>query len=154
MDDDRRKIYDDTGDMEDEDIDISNTYNYYRHIYPTITRDDIDSFANKYRGSQMEIDDLVDYYNENNGEMTDILEWIPLSVNTDKDRFIEIYESLFQQKLLKKTKAYTSTKNKIRNISEDDQEEVELKTKEMNDLASQILSRKTKRDDAFGSLSK
>jgi hypothetical protein len=151
MDDERRKIYDETGDIDD-DIDLTDTYNYYRHIYPTITRDDIENFSIKYRDSQMEVDDLIDYYNSNNGDLTDILEWIPLSTNTDKDRFIGIYENLFAQKVLKKTKSFTSTKNKIRNVSEDDPEEVEQKTKEMNDLYIQILAKKTKRENAFDAL--
>jgi DnaJ family protein C protein 9 len=155
MDNEKRQLYDETGEIDDGiDIDLNNTYNYYRDIYPTITKDDIESFSTKYRNSQMEIDDLVDYYNENNGDLVHILEWIPLSTNSDKERFVKIYEDLINQKVIKKNKAFTSTKNKIKNIAEDGAEEVEQETKKMDDLYSQILAKKTKRDDAFDAMSK
>ena len=153
MDDDRRKLYDETGETEDNDIDINNTYQFYRNIYPTITKEDIEIFSENYRKSEMEIDDLIKYYKENNGDMTYILHWIPLSENQDIPRYLKIYEDLFKNKKLAKTKKYSTTKNKIKHIQEDSKEVIEENSKKFDDLCKQIKAKKTKRDDLFENLS-
>jgi DnaJ family protein C protein 9 len=154
MDDEKRKFYDDTGEIDEgTDFDINNTYRYYRHIYPTITKDDIDNFTLKYKNSEMENQDLINFYNENDGNMTDLLQWIPLSETGDITRYLKIYEDLFKRKILIKTKKYSVTKNKIKAIAEDSVEEVIEKKKELSDLCKQIMAKKMKRDNAFDGLS-
>jgi DnaJ family protein C protein 9 len=154
MDEDKRKIYDVTGSIDNaSDFDLNNTYQYYRNIYPTITKDDIENFVSKYKNSEMELADLINFYNDNSGDMTDLLEWIPLSQTSDIPRFINIYEKLFKEKKLKKNKKFSLTKNKIKSVKEDSIEEVQEKEKEMSDLYKQIMARKVKRDDMFDNLS-
>ncbi len=152
MDDDRRKIYDETGDTEEDNIDINDTYEYYRNLYPIITKNDIEDFTIKYKNSEMEVEDLINYYNDNKGDMTNILEWIPLSENLDINRYLKIYEDLFKSKKLKKYKKFTLSKNKIKPINEDTIEKLE-KAKEFQDLCKKIKAKKTKREDAFENLS-
>lgn len=154
MDDEKRKVYDESGTTdEDYEFDIENTFEFYKNIYPTITKQDIEDFTTKYRGSEMEIEDLVNFYEENNGDLSDILEWIPLSKNEDIDRFICIYEDLFKKKLIKKNKNYLTTKNKIRLLSEEDQEEVEEEKRKFQDLCQQIVKKKKNNNDYFENLS-
>ena len=59
---DSRKIYDDTGDYDDEDaekINISETLNYFRKIH---NPKDIEIFQKKYLNSKDEEEDLINFY--------------------------------------------------------------------------------------------
>jgi len=50
-----------------EDMDLSGfteAYNYYRSMYPKIEEKDIEEFSNKYRFSEEETQDVINYYNE------------------------------------------------------------------------------------------
>ena len=70
---DSRKIYDDTGDYDDEDaekINISETLNYFRKIH---NPKDIESFKKKYVNSKDEEEDLINFYKSNNGDIKKIL---------------------------------------------------------------------------------
>jgi DnaJ family protein C protein 9 len=99
MDDEKRRYYDDTGEIDDKlDINVENTYNYFRDIYTKVTIDEIDSFSEKYKNSPMEEEDLINHYNEYEGDVTLLLECIPLSENSDIERFLKIYEELFKNK--------------------------------------------------------
>jgi len=73
-----REVYDETGrviDEEDsekwEDRDWSD---YWRLLFPKITEEDIDSFLNKYQGSQEQEDDLKKLYISFEGDMDKIFE--------------------------------------------------------------------------------
>ncbi len=146
IDDEKRKVYDETGEIDDKlDINIENTYMFFRHIYPTITKNDIDYFATNYVNSEMEKHDLIDFYNENSGDVRSLLESIPLSTNDDIHRYIMIFDELFKNQILIKTKKFINTKDKIRKIHEDNQEEVEEERRKMNDLYSVIQTKKRNR---------
>ena len=74
-----RRYYDETGEYDEGDkgqIDITNTLNFFRKIYST---KDIDTYENKYINSKEEEQDLIIFYNENKGDITNILECIPFS---------------------------------------------------------------------------
>lgn len=66
----RRKRYDETGETESSSTDFATAYDYYRTIYKEISQDDILSFAERYWGSEEEEEDLINYYEELNGDMT------------------------------------------------------------------------------------
>ena len=109
-----RKIYDETGEYDEEnqgEINITDTLTYFRKIY---SPKDIESFEKKYIGSKDEEEDLINFYNENGGDMKKILEWIPFSKNEDVERYIKIYEKLFKNKTLKKNKKFEDSKDKIK----------------------------------------
>jgi len=154
LDDEKRKLYDETGEIDDSvEIDLEGTYEYYKKVYPTITLQDIDDFGGKYRNSELEKEDLYNYYIEYQGDMTNLLEFIPLSINDDIERFIEFYDNLINEKKLKKTKKYTMTKNKINLLYQDDEQEVEEEKSKFNNLCSQIISKKKGRDDLINFIS-
>ena len=140
-----RRIYDETGDYDDEDegkINIQETLNYFRKIY---SPKDIESFEKKYINSKDEEEDLINFYNSNGGDIKKILEWIPYSTNDDVQRYIKIYEKLFKKKTLTKTKKFDETKNKVELLKEDAEEAKEAE-KEMDNLTKAIIGNKRKRN--------
>ena len=142
---DSRRIYDETGDYDDEDegkINIAETLNYFRKIY---SPKDIESFHDKYINSKDEEEDLINFYNSNCGDIKKILEWIPYSTNDDVQRYIKIYEKLFKKKTLTKTKKFDETKNKVELLKEDAEEAKEAE-KEMDNLTKAIIGNKRKRN--------
>lgn len=53
------------GSVEDEDLTgFTEAYNYYRSMYPKIEKQDIEDFAKKYRFSDEETKDVMDFYVE------------------------------------------------------------------------------------------
>ena len=142
---DSRKIYDETGDYDDEDegkINIAETLNYFRKIY---SPKDIESFKKKYINSKDEEEDLINFYKSNDGDIKKILEWIPYSTNEDVQRYIKIYEKLFKKKTLDKTKKFDESKNKVELLKED-AEEAKQAEKEMDMLTKAIIGNKRKRN--------
>ena len=140
-----RRIYDETGDYDDEDegkINIQETLNYFRKIY---SPKDIESFEKKYINSKVEEEDLINFYKSNDGDIRKILEWIPFSKNEDVERYIKIYEKLFKKKTLNKNKKFEESKNKVQLIKIDVEEAKEAE-KEMDILTKAIVGKKRKRN--------
>ena len=140
-----RKLYDQTGEYDEEntgEININDTLFFFRKIY---SPQDIDTYENNYIGSKEEEDDLINFYKENNGNITNILECIPCSKNEDISRFIEIYNKLFEKKILRRNKKFEETKNKIKKLKEDQEEKKEAK-KTLDKLTKQIMLRNKKRN--------
>jgi len=140
-----RRIYDETGDYDDEDegkINIQETLNYFRKIY---SQKDIESFEKKYINSKDEEEDLINFYKSNDGDIRKILEWIPFSKNEDVERYIKIYEKLFKKKTLNKNKKFEESKNKVQLIKIDAEEAKEAE-KEMDILTKAIVGKKRKRN--------
>ena len=140
-----RKIYDETGEYDEEnqgEINITETLSYFRKIY---SPKDIESFGKKYIGSKDEEEDLINFYNENGGDIKNILEWIPFSKNEDIERYTKIYEKLFKKKTLKKNKKYEDSKDNVKLIKEDPDEAKEA-NEELDKLTKQITGKKRKRN--------
>ncbi len=140
-----RKIYDETGEYDEEDqgeINIADTLTYFRKIY---SPKDIDNFEKKYIGSKDEEEDLVNFYNENGGDIKNILEWIPFSKNGDVERYVKIFEKLFKNKTLKKNKKFEDSKDKVKLIKED-KEEAKEASETLDKLTKQIMGNKRKRN--------
>jgi DnaJ family protein C protein 9 len=155
MDDEKRRYYDDTGEIDDKlEINVENTYNYFRDIYTKVTTEDIDSFSLKYKNSSIEEEDLINHYEENEGDLTNLLQCIPLSENGDIERFLKIYEDLFKRKILEENKIYKKTKKNIKKLEEDDLEEVEEEKKKIDDLAKMIQLRQKNRAGNLDNLCK
>jgi len=114
----KRKVYDLTGELEDSD-EYFEAYRYYREVYHQVTPEEIEDFARRYKDSEMEEEDLIQYYLASEGNMKDILYFIPLSEAQDLPRFWSIYERLIKEKKLPKKKNYSKTKNKIKLLKED-----------------------------------
>ena len=140
-----KKIYDETGEYDEEnqgEINITETLTYFRKIY---SPKDIEFFEKKYVGSKDEEEDLINFYNENGGDIKNILEWIPFSKNEDIERYIKIYEKLFKKKTLKKNKKYEDSKDNVQ-LMKEDPKEVKEANEELDKLTKQITGKKRKRN--------
>jgi DnaJ family protein C protein 9 len=90
----RKAEYDETGTV-GEQFNLSafqSAYVYFRQIYKKIEEKDIEDFAKGYIGGDMEAEDLLKFYKDNKGDLTLLLQHIPLSHNSDIDRFVEFFE--------------------------------------------------------------
>ncbi|XP_025829850.1 J domain-containing protein CG6693-like [Agrilus planipennis] len=58
----KRKVYDDTGDFDEESDDFCNWLNYWKSMFKTITVDDIKNYEKSYIGSETEIRDIKKAY--------------------------------------------------------------------------------------------
>ena len=140
-----KKIYDETGEYDEEnqgEINITETLTYFRKIY---SPKDIENYEKKYVGSKDEEEDLIHFYNENGGDITKILEWIPFSKNGDVERYVKIYEKLFKKKTLKKNKKFEDSKDNVKLIKEVPNE-VKEANETLDKLSKQIMGKKRKRN--------
>ncbi|KAG6548616.1 hypothetical protein Mapa_010105 [Marchantia paleacea] len=86
----KRKVYDETGSVED-----------------VITEEDIDSYAQAYRGSRDEVADLKNEYTHHKGNMELVFTYLMCSdPKLDSHRFMEIIDSAISEGALKEYKMY------------------------------------------------
>lgn len=133
----KRKHYDLTGEIDQENL--NELVNKCRFFYKEFTTDDIDDFATRYKNSSDEQEDLINFYEEFEGDVTKILEWIPLSTNSDVERFVHIFDKLIKDKKIKAYKAYKETKNNIKLLQEDREEEKEASELKENVSLSKFI---------------
>ena len=93
---DKRELYDAYGDPE---------ASAFR--WEPITEERIRAYENAYRYSEEESADVIQYYKEYKGDMTNMLEFIMCSTSEDSERFLKIIQDGIQDKLIKKLKHFT-----------------------------------------------
>lgn len=71
---------------------FQSAYVYFRQIHTNIEEKDIEDFAKDYIGGDMEAEDLLKFIKDNMGDLTLLIQHIPLSQNSDIDRFVEFFE--------------------------------------------------------------
>jgi DnaJ family protein C protein 9 len=106
-DDERRKIYDETGEVEaDEDMsqDAKHWYDYFRTLFPKVTVSDIEKFGDTYIGSEEERNDIKNAYNDYDGSMPHMMEVVMLA--EDAVRMCGIVDELIESSELKMTPTY------------------------------------------------
>lgn len=107
----RRKRYDTTGSTSDSilDADGFDWSDYYRAAYAdAISADAIEKFAQKYKGSDEEKDDVLVAYEEHKGNMDKLYETVMLSsVLEDDERFRAIIDQAIESGDVKAFKTYT-----------------------------------------------
>uniref|UniRef100_A0A061QXB2 DnaJ homolog subfamily C member 9 n=1 Tax=Tetraselmis sp. GSL018 TaxID=582737 RepID=A0A061QXB2_9CHLO len=115
----RRKVYDDTGSLEDSEElageKFEDLYQYYRSMFKTVTEDDIVEFENEYRGSAEEEADLLRLYEKFKGNMPVVFEW-QLCSRPDRDshRFADTIENSIGAGKVKKHSAFVKWAKKVR----------------------------------------
>lgn len=140
-----RKYYDEAGEYDEGnegEINIYDTLDFFRKIY---SPQDIETYEKNYIGSKEEEQDLINFYNDNNGDIKRILECIPCSKNDDIERFINIYKNLFKKKILKKNRKFEETRKKIKLLKEDNYEKKDAK-ETLDKLTKQITKNQKKRN--------
>lgn len=156
-DDERRKKYDDFGWEGEDTAEFAAAYEYYKD---PITTEDIDDFSKTYKGSKAEEEDLVEFYKRHNGDLTDILLYVPLSETNDIERFISVFNAKIEMEELKSTKMFkkTSEKSHIKMIKQKYAKKMRSESKRSkssgsyDDLAAQIMANRKKRQEGFSSL--
>ena len=158
----KRSRYDEYGDDGEGDAfktdEWLEAYDYYRNLHPEVTKQDYKSFAQRYYNSAEEQADLIEFYNDHEGNITKILEFIMCSRNEDVPRFIEFYETKIAAKELKRFKAFDQSKKKIEMLPDEKAEakveKQKLKAKKekggsMEDLEKMILAKRENKFNSF-----
>ena len=107
-----RKLYDESGFIEGEGFDKA--AEFFRTKFGRISEQDIVDFEKLYKGSKEEVEDVRQYYITNAGDISKLLEWIPLSEPEEVDRFLNIVAKLIKDKDLSENFAYRSSIPKLR----------------------------------------
>ncbi|CAK9303967.1 unnamed protein product [Gordionus sp. m RMFG-2023] len=108
----KRKIYDETGILNDENISFSKDedwISYWRQLFKKISLDDIKKFEVNFQGSEQERLDVIDAYKKCKGEMQCILENVMCAKATDDNdetRFRAIIDEEIANKNLTCYKVY------------------------------------------------
>ena len=94
----KRERYDTYGDDGESGGDVFSTddwltaYEYFRTLHPEVTKKDVKDFSARYRHSKEEEADLIEYFEDHEGDLTNILENIICSENSDVERFVKFYQ--------------------------------------------------------------
>ena len=145
----KKEAYDKLG-IINGDINIESTYNYFKDIYPEVNFDVIKEYSLKYRESEEEKQDLISFYIKNKGDVTNVLEWIPFSVNEDIPRFLEIFNKLISENTLTGNQKFKKSIKKIKLLKD----EISGDEDKFEALKKQILENKQKRIDHLEEMEK
>ncbi|PFH33677.1 DnaJ domain-containing protein [Besnoitia besnoiti] len=143
----KRKIYDETGSTGEETESFEEAYSYYRRVFPEFDFADIDSYREQYLESEEEIQDILDFCDRFDGDLTHFFEYIPFSDKDSLPRYIRILDDLVQTKRVKRSKKFKDTFELLEAQAEKLAALVEKESK-------QLLKKnaKKKKDDDFESL--
>lgn len=132
----KRALYDETGCDDEDDAAFEAAYRYYDKLCPKIDVESIVAFEETYKGSDAEKEDLLSFYNRFEGDMTHLLEWIPLSDASDVDRLLKFYTQQFGKKTLVETKKFSPSIPKLRKMAEAYRRKASKEAKELADAAA------------------
>ena len=97
-DEEKRKEYDETGDLYDDDEDLAGSKegmkqwtDYFDAVFPKVTEADIEAFEVKYKCSDEEEVDVLKYYTQFKGDLNKMVECVMLSSDADKERWVKDY---------------------------------------------------------------
>ncbi len=116
-DEEKKKIYDETGCLEDaeegpdlneENFEFWN--NYFRSIFPKVTVEKIDQFKKTYLGSEEEQKDVIDAYLKHHGDLQKIMECVMFAEEGHEERISQIIDNAIAEGQLKMSEKYSSTR--------------------------------------------
>ena len=115
---DKRKVYDETGRIDDAELSgdkFDSLYEYYRGVYRKVTEEDVDAFHDSYRGGDEERRDVVQAYVKFRGDMAKVFMWVMCSEESlDSHRFADIVEAAVADRVAPKFNAYRAWEKAIR----------------------------------------
>ena len=106
-----------------------NAYEYYRAMHPEITKKDYKSFNERYKNSEEESEDLIDSYEDMEGDISTILQCIMCSDNSDLPRYIAFYEAAIARGDLEETALFSASKTNVVALEDEAAEAKEEKNK-------------------------
>ena len=165
-DEEKRKVYDETGRTEDAELSgdsFKNLYEYYRGLYRKVTEDDVDAFFQTYRGSEEERADVVAAYAKFHGDMGQVFMWVMCSDEAkDAHRFADAVDAAVADGSAPLYKTFQDWARRVRakpapkDPLAEPRKTANTKKKGKDDdsgLAALILARReTRADDLFASL--
>ncbi|KAK3753710.1 hypothetical protein QZH41_003660 [Actinostola sp. cb2023] len=105
---DKRSLYDESGEIDDEVTQQERDWDaYWRLLFKKISFNDIKEFEASYKRSQEELSDLKSAYMDYEGDMEQILENVLCCTHDDEDRFREILDECIKNKELPKYANFT-----------------------------------------------
>ena len=143
-DEEKRKFYETTGLVDKEDcLDSEADWDdYFRALFPKVTTKDIDSFLNKYIGSEEEKEDVKKYYNKFEGDMDMIYQHI---IAFDEDRTRELIQGMIDAGEVEPFDAFVNEPKKKmlkrKKKSEKEEKEAKKMKPQEEDLVKAIQSR-------------
>mmetsp|Transcript_26526 Transcript_26526/g.32094 ORF Transcript_26526/g.32094 Transcript_26526/m.32094 type:complete len:327 (-) Transcript_26526:382-1362(-) len=155
----RRKEYDETGELYDDDDAIGGGVDaweqYFRGMFKRVSVEDIDKFEEEYKGSEEERKDVIKYYKSSKGNLDEMLTCVMLSEEKDKKRWVEDFilpaVRRGEVKHYKQTLEKTMEDNDDDTVTEDDddeEEEEEGTKRKKNDKKKQQKQQKQRKKAA------
>lgn len=153
----RRKVYDATGlMMEEEEMDEAEWTRTFRRWFASVREEDVVEYERKYRYGVDEEEDLKEFYERFEGEVGKVLAYVPYSEEEDVVRFVRFWDQEVEKGGLKKTEKYERSRKrllrKVKGVKPRRKEEGEVKERKgMEDLAATILARRSGREKQMDS---
>lgn len=141
----KRKIYDQTGNVDSEEAsqDFTFWYEYFRGLFPKISVSDISKFQDKYIGSDEEKHDVITAYTQHNGDLKKIMDTVILAEAGDEYRICTVIDQAIAEGVIKTTKKYTSTRVSA-DASTKKKRKADGKKTDISSLEQKILSKGSK----------
>ncbi|KAL1492180.1 hypothetical protein ABEB36_012665 [Hypothenemus hampei] len=157
---DKRKIYDDCGEFDEESDSTFNWTEYWMSIFRKIEISDIQKYEKEYLGSDTERRDIKRAYEAGKGNMNFILEMVPFSSYDKEDRIIEIVRDMVEKGEVKEYKGFfnESKAKKARRHKKWEKEKKETESIDLAEFERQINANKRKHaqtlDDMLSNIEK
>ncbi|KAK8751107.1 hypothetical protein OTU49_013058 [Cherax quadricarinatus] len=160
---DRRAIYEETGEVDDENVspDDRDWDQYWRLLFRKITVEDIKNFESKYRESEEELSDLKEAYLDGEGDMEYILQNVLCCTIDDEPRFTKIIKGWIKEEVVPDFKKFSKESRKKKETRKrkaaEEAEEAEAMKKELglgdttDSLKALILKRGKQRAEEMDS---
>ncbi|XP_023023312.2 J domain-containing protein CG6693 [Leptinotarsa decemlineata] len=150
---DKRKLYDDVGEYDDESESDSlfNWMDYWRNMFKKIELKDIEKYEQEYIGSETELRDIKRAYVGSKGNMDKILEMVPFSNCDSEPRIIEIVQKMVDDGEVERYNNFfnESKLKKLRRRRKYEKEKKEVEQIDMSELEKEIEKNMKQRESNF-----
>ncbi|XP_013385220.1 dnaJ homolog subfamily C member 9 [Lingula anatina] len=133
----KRAVYDETGEVDDEN-DISQDrdwYDYWRLLFAKISVSDIKQFEENYKESEEELNDLKAAYVDYEGDMDEIIDSVLCASVEDEPRFRNILTELIKRKELPSFKKFAKESRAKKDARK---RKAQAEAQEAEELASEL----------------
>lgn len=163
--DDRRKLYDEQGIVDDDDDEKFGTtwLEAFKNLFKPISESDIDNYRKEYVGSEIERSDIKKAYVNGKGCINYLMEHVPFMAVEDEPRIAEIINSMIKTDEVPEFRAFSHEPRSKRDrrhkkYARESLEAEEIKKERLknqqndeDDLAKQIAKRQEGREKGFNS---
>ena len=156
---DKRREYDETGELDSSDIAMESEgdwYDYFRRMFPKLTKSSIEDFSAQYKNSEEERNDILEAYRNHGGSFNKIMSNVLLAEKDDEDRVMGILMDAIRSGELKMAPKFEKrSKNWVPKISvisrASDRGQMVSGSKS---IEQQILLKRKQNIDILGSIAK